>query len=184
MKVYIEDGLSRPFSCVIETPRANNAVAIRNIAQMEYPMYACVEADGGSGGLGAMTKSLMDNTPPVIVQGGAVRTYPFAPGVESVQVSLQTDGRPLNARVELLQGPNNIKQVMEIYTEDGIERPFFAVIETPGTGNVVRIVNTATVEFPLTARVSAYMVEGGGDANYEPLSDNSRGGMSWWMDRY
>jgi hypothetical protein len=152
MRVYVENGLLRPFSAVIETPRGPNTVAIRNIGQIEFPIAANVVADI----VDAPSPDCVDAS--ATIQGGALRTYPFDPTVDSVQVLLQTDGRPLNARIELLQGPNNNKQVIELYTEDGCDRPFFCVLETPGSGNVVRIVNTAPVEFPMTAGVVPHSI--------------------------
>jgi len=170
MSVYLEDGSKRPFRAIIESPGSSNAIAIRNTGQMELPLTAGIECDmsGNSG----PAETLLSNADSRIVQGGAVFTTPFPPSVQSVQVGLTTDGRPLNTRVELLQGPNNNKQVMDIYTENGEERPFYAIIDTPGTGNVVRIVNTATVEFPLTASVEAYMVD-------DSIAEESSAGMTW-----
>ena len=152
MRVYVENGQLRPFAAVIETPRGPNTVAIRNIGQIEFPIAANVVADI----VDAPSPDCVDASS--TIQGGALRTYPFDPTVDSVQVLLQTDGRPLNARIELLQGPNNNKQVIELYTEDGCDRPFFCVLETPGSGNVVRVVNTAPVEFPMTAGVVPHSI--------------------------
>jgi len=147
MRVYVENGQLRPFSAVIETPRGPNTVAIRNIGQIEFPLAANVVADA----VDQPSEECLTSS--MTIQGGALRTHPFVPSVDSVQVLLKTDGRPLNARIELLQGPNNNKQVIELYTEDGMDRPFFCFLVTPGSGNVVRIVNTAPVEFPMTASV-------------------------------
>jgi hypothetical protein len=152
MRAYIENGQLRPFSAVIETPRGPNTVAIRNIGQIEFPIAASVVADN----IDQPTPECLEKS--MTIQGGALRTYPFDPTVDSVQVLLTTDGRPLNARIELLQGPNNNKQVIELYTEDGMDRPFFCFLATPGSGNVVRIVNTAPVEFPMAASVVPHAV--------------------------
>ena len=159
MAVYIEDGSLRPFTCVLETPRDSNAVAIRNTGMLEFPLEAVIEPD-------IMDGIIPDNGNGKIIQGGALNTTPFPPSVQSVAIYLKTDGRPLNARIELLQGPNNKKQVMEVYTEDGLERPFSVVVATPGNGNVVRIVNTATIEYPLTASCEPYLVEEYDESEY------------------
>ncbi len=172
MSVYLEDGSLRPFRATVESPGSSNAIAIRNTGQMEFPLTAGLNCDM-SNDVGP-SEMLLETSEYRTVQGGAVYTTPFPPAVQSVQVALKSDGRPLNARVELLQGPNNNKQVMEIYTEDGKERPFFVIVDTPGSGNVVRIVNTATVEFPLTAAVEPYLID---DTFVQETSVS--GGMTW-----
>jgi len=153
MRVYVENGKLRPFTCVIETPRGPNTIAVRNIGQIEFPISASMFTEN----IDAPSKECVSTS--ATIQGGALRTYAFDPSVESVQVLLRTDGRPLNARIELLQGPNNNKEVIELYTEDGCDRPFFCILKTPGSGNVVRIVNIAPIEFPMYAGVLPYAID-------------------------
>ena len=174
MRVYVENGQLRPFSAVIETPRGPNTVAIRNIGQVEFPLAANVVADSVDN---PSEECIASST---TIQGGALRTYPFDPSVDSVQVLLKTDGRPLNARIELLQGPNNNKQVIELYTEDGLDRPFFCFLVTPGSGNVVRIVNTAPVEFPMTAGVVPHSINQDMSTGAVLGGDVVMGGDSGW----
>ena len=147
VRAYSEDGEIRPFSAVLETPRGPSTVAIRNIGQMEFPLTANVDHQNVARPSGDHW-NLAQN-----IQGGSLRTFPLGALVENVEVLLETDGRPLNARVEILQGPNTNKQVIELYTEDGLDRPFFCIIATPESGNVVKIINSGPVEFPLTASV-------------------------------
>lgn len=150
MRVYAEDGQLYPFSAVMETPMGPNTVAVRNTGPVTFPLNANVVAED------------VDNPPDEIVdssaniQGGAMRTFTCDPSVYSVDILLETDGRPLNARVEILQGPTSAKQVIELYTEDGRRWPFVCLLETPGAVNVIRVVNTASLEFPLYAAVLPY----------------------------
>ena len=160
MKVYLEDGSERTFRAVVECPGSSNSISIRNTASQEYPLSAGVMADyGGPDSLGSPAEILASMSDPRIVQGGAVYILPFAPEVESIQVMLRSDGRPMSAKLELLQGPNNVKQSMEIYSEAGNDRALYTIFDSPGTGNVVRIVNTATVEYPLEAFIEPYIVD-------------------------
>ena len=164
MSVFSEDGTKYPVSLAIETPGSGNAISLKNTSPMEFPLAAGVDAEindqensgyQNDSGINWTMKTLSEVSTPSILQGDSgVRTYPFGNNVESVQVLLKTDGGPMNARIELTQGPNNIKQIIEVYSEDGNRRPCYAVFETPGNLEyVVRVVNTSPMEFPLTAYV-------------------------------
>lgn len=168
LKVYVEDGALSPFRAIIKFPPGSNTVAVRNIGSLEYPLAASCQADiQGPAGLEAVSQGLMDMGQPDLVQGaGALRTYSFPPNVASVQVLLKTEGKALKTRIELLQGPNNKKQLIDVFCSGG-NQPFFAVFETPGEGNVIRIINTHTVEFPFTAFVEPYLVDPDFDPDFE-----------------
>jgi hypothetical protein len=170
MAVYLEDGSIRPFNAVVFVPGSVNgqkhAVAVRNTGAMEFPIKAAVEVgsilSAPSFSMDEVAAQLFQTQQGKTIQGGSVKTFPFSPMVTSIQLLLTSDGRPLNARIEMLQGPDNVKQIMEVYSEDGSSRPFFAIIETPGYGNVVRIVNTGPMEFPIECRLEPHTVEDGG----------------------
>jgi len=159
MRVYGENGKLRPFNTVIGTPHGPNTVMVRNIGMIEWPISAKVSSEN------VVTPSPGAQDASVLIQGGSLRTYPFEPRVDSVEVLLSTDGRPLNARLELLQGPNSEKQVVELYTEDGLDRPCFFILATPGSGNVVRVVNTGPVAFPVFASVVPHSMNKGTHAD-------------------
>mmetsp|Transcript_24252 Transcript_24252/g.57428 ORF Transcript_24252/g.57428 Transcript_24252/m.57428 type:complete len:437 (+) Transcript_24252:108-1418(+) len=162
--VYLEDGDQRAFSAVFATPRSSstNALSVKNTSPMEFPVEAAVEANHKP--LHWFVEDCMnrDSATHKKLQGGAVCTVPMPPSVQSAAVLMRTEGRPLNARLELMQGPSNNKQVLEIYSENGLQRPFFTIVETPGqVGTVIRVVNAGTVEFPVTINIQPYAVDPG-----------------------
>ena len=174
--LYSEDGKARPFRSFFSTPESNNgisnSISIRNTASMEFPIQAVLEGGGDSidfetkekmkriaTAASTSTSTLGNNKKEKMVQGGATITERFEPNVNSVQVFVSSEGRPVNCRIELISGPNNIKQVMEVYCEEGNTRPFYTIIETPGyTTGVVRIINCSTMEFPFTSIVQPWDV--------------------------
>jgi len=168
--VHIEDGGKRPFRAILETPGSCNALSFRNTAGPEYPLTAGVVVHK----VGESNAPCL-STDYVVVQGKAVHTVEFASSAQSVLVSLYTRGRPLNALIELLQGPNNSKQLMEVYTEDGLQRPMNIIVETPGEGNVIRVVNQGSIEFPFSVAAEPYLIE---NAVENELTMNWNDGLS------
>ena len=95
-------------------------------------------------------------------------TFSFERNVDSVQVLIESNGLACQARIEVTYDRNNnnqycddeIQQVVELQIEDGKERPFFAVIETPmRCPSKVRVTNLDPYSaFPLTACVEPYTI--------------------------
>jgi len=158
MRIYSGKARLRPFKMWIDTPADTSAVFIRNLSPLEFPCEAKVDTEYEDlpphETIENISDAMFEMGKPNVIQGaGAIRTYALDYSVSSVKVHLESDGRPLNAMIELTQGPNAIKYTIEVYTEDGMLRPFNCVLETPGPGNELRIVNTASMEFPLTASI-------------------------------
>ena len=99
---------------------------------------------------------------------GGGEIYEFESNVDSVQVLIEAiGGRSCQARIELTYGDSDeIVQVIELAIEDGRDRPFFAVIDTPAKTNTrtstttkIRIVNLDKYSaFPLRACVEPYTI--------------------------
>ena len=66
------------------------------------------------------------------MQGSTLKTWDIGEeSTQRVQLSLRSEGRPIDANIELWHTPSYIPTKFRIYTEDGVARPVDAVIETP-----------------------------------------------------
>eukprot|EP00980_Cylindrotheca_fusiformis_P031547 scaffold26548_cov93-Cylindrotheca_fusiformis.AAC.1 len=68
-----------------------------------------------------------------VVQGSSLQIFSFlqSKNERRLRIDMVTDGRPLEAKAELWQGPHYIPQKVRVYSENGRERPFRVVMETP-----------------------------------------------------
>jgi hypothetical protein len=154
LKAYSDDGKQYPVQFLVGTRNKQAELEIRNVGQMEFPLNAaCAYAKPPLAEMrNKIPREMADSK--ITVQGGAIKSFPLDPSVEQTRVLLNTDTRQLNAVVELLNGPNNVKQRFEIFTNNGVLNSLYVVFNTPGSGNTVRIMNQATIEFPAYAYIS------------------------------
>jgi len=155
VRVYSEDGRRHPFRALVEAPRGGHSMSVRNTGPLEFPLAAGVE--GGrfqSQSYNRMASAFSNSmTGGQTVQGGSLKTFPFYDyNIEGVKVSLWTEGLPLMAVIELWQGPGSVKQLAEIYSDDGSAKPFHTIVETRGYGSTIAIRNVGPLEYPLIAK--------------------------------
>ena len=143
LKAYSEDGKTRPIQTLIGTRNKAAMIEVRNVFESEFPFKAASNY---------AAPEMSAKIPPAAagerVDGGALRSFPIEPSAKQVEVVLNTDGKQLNARVEILNAPNNPKQTYEVFTNNGELNSLCVCFNIPDSGSTVRIVNLAPVEFP------------------------------------
>ena len=99
-RVNAGEGYPRSSADVINTDLSRRASA------EDYGIGGTLLADPPMSASLSQLDDSWQNSVPVKVQGGSLRTWSFeSPRIEYVQVLMKTEGRPLNAEVELWQGP-------------------------------------------------------------------------------
>jgi hypothetical protein len=184
VRLWSEDGQAYPFTSMLSN--SGGVLSVRNTGSLAFPLSAGVRAgaplvlapsfldqyyegrpthgsdqsrfsslsyDNFSRTAAAASAVPMGKT----IQGeGSLNTFTIHPSVKSVRITAQSYGTPIMSMIELWQGPGAAKQTAEVYSQDGQNRPFSAVFETPGNGCVIAIRNVGNMAFPMAATVEPY----------------------------
>lgn len=168
MSMYSEDGGLRPWRAAFQnTDRGtpSTTLDIRNDGGMEFPLEASVIGKhDGTKGMSKEEKDFVeemefDYVPSKFkvtqtVQGQSLKYFNVKAGVDAVMVELSSEGRPMFIQVELWKGPDAVKQCAEIYSDNGSDRHWSAIIETHGQECTVAIRNVGpALVYPVKASV-------------------------------
>lgn len=168
MSIDMENGAITPFRSVLKFKKGVGPVLrVITTDSVEFPMEAAISVPSKerSEMIGKSTQQLFDASEKLLIQGGdiqdtgygfgktggvggAVRTFPIPTAVEAIQVicwSRDTGSKSLKCKIELLQGPNNVKQSYDLQVS-GSHQPYTCVFQTPGPGYQIRFVNKKFVE--------------------------------------
>jgi hypothetical protein len=155
MRVYSEDGYLRPLKAYFTNPKGgsraySNMVDVMNTASMEFPISATVSQsrDFSTGGQSFQGEMNWKN-----VQGNSLRSYAIDATTKTVKVNLESDGLPLMAIIEVLEGPGDVRQLIEVQSDDG--SPWEGVVSIPGFGASVIVRNVGPLEFPIRCSVES-----------------------------
>jgi len=147
LKAYSEDGKLRPIQTLVGTRNKAAMIEIRNVGEATFPFNAA--SNYAKGVMATLPKDIPATTSGERTDGGALRSFSIDPSAKKLEVVLYTEGKQLNARVELLNAPNNPKQTYEVFTNNGELNSLCVCFNVEeDAGNTVRVVNLAALEFP------------------------------------
>jgi hypothetical protein len=188
VKTWTMDGALRPFQGEFETSgrnRHNGGVSfpgtmhIRNTGPMEFPASVSVQGLAGSN---AHVDGPALNLPPgrmspvENIDGGALRTFTVDASVDCVRVHIRSEGGPIQALVEVWQGPGQSMQVADVYADDGLDKPFTTMIQTPGYGTTLAVRNVGPMTFPIKVQIEKFSdpARRGPDHRFNPSGFDAR----------
>ena len=149
--VEVEDGSENIVHSLIELPPGYPVtIAVYNTENQEFPMEVSVT----DANCAPAIDYFADNTTPILVQGdGTVKSFNLADDIDSVELLLITQTRNMKAYIEILKGPNDDNEIIEVDTDNAHLHPFYTVIQAAEGCNTLRIKNENSVEFPFEAYV-------------------------------
>lgn len=146
VKCHSEDGKEYPVQTMVGTRNKVANLEIMNTGPYTMPIKAA--ASYAIEPLAGARERVATEAEGRYMEGGSIYHHSFAPEIEQLSVLLKTEGKQLNAKIELLNGPNNVKLEYEIFTNNGNLNSLFIVFDTPKEGNSIRVKNLATMEYP------------------------------------
>lgn len=202
LKVDMEDGAKTPYQATLTFKKMGQVLKVSTSDTLEFPMLAGVYVPNPDRAeeLQMNTEEVWDSASPeqkkriqggsTLGGGGAIRYWQVPPNVQSVQIlgwSKSVGKKSFKLKIEVLQGPNNIKQGFFLQCGGGTQ-PYHSVLQTPGSGSVIRITNQkfledglieiAVVPYEVTGDIPADMPQMGDVGTKFPTSGNN-----WWWDK-
>eukprot|EP00980_Cylindrotheca_fusiformis_P004204 scaffold912_cov119-Cylindrotheca_fusiformis.AAC.20 len=203
LKVDMEDGAKTPYQATLTFKKMGQVLKVSTSDTLEFPMLAGVYVPNPDRAeeLQMNTEEVWKSANPeqkkriqggsTLGGGGAVRYWQIPPNVQSVQLlgwSKDVGKKSFKLKIEVLQGPNNIKQGFFLQCGGGTQ-PYHSVIQTPGAGSVIRITNQKFLEDGLVQiAIIPYEVTGDVPSDMPNIADSgskfpSFGRNQWWDNK-
>jgi len=145
------NGGTFPIRATLQFKKLSPVLKIQTDGSFEFPLLCgvFVPSPDESKKIGELTKDMFYSAPmkdrvqggsTIDGKGGAIRTFNIDPTWEKTQLmvwSKDVGKKSFKTNIEILQGPNNAKQHLNLRC-GGSTQPFHAVIDTPGSGWMIR----------------------------------------------